>query len=365
MTTAADSPRFLSRRKKILFVLVFNTLVLLLFLIGTEFALRRKGLRPWIQLPSNVVSMSSPTLYDKHPTLGYISRPGEFRFTLTGDYTFKTTQGSNGLRITHPLNTYRSEDKKEIWIFGCSFTWGWALNDEETFPWLVQEKFTRFEVVNFGMGAYSNVQSLIQFREALKSGKKPAVVVLAYGSFHDARNTLTRTWVKTRLSYGDFKVTIPYMRWSSSGKPELLYTPLEYHEIPLARHSALANFLDDTYDRWLESTYHSHEVSKAIIEEFFNICKENGVVFVVAGIFASPATAEMLDYCRSKGMMGVDISIDASIKENTVPYDGHPSAIANRQFAQKLNSFLCSQVMNQPPCSQNKVPDHDVNAKAR
>lgn len=357
MTTAADSPRSLSRRKKILFVLVLNTLLLLLLVIASEFALRRKGLTPWINYPTNVVWRSAPTYYRNHPTLGYITKPGEYRFTLAGGYTFKTTHLSNGLRITHPLNTYPSKDKKEIWIFGCSQTLGWTLNDEETFPWLVQEKFTDYEVVNFGGGAYSNVQSLIQLREALESGKKPAVVILAYGSFHDERNTLTRAWSKTRLSYAEFKVTLPYMRWSRNGKPELLYQPLEYNAIPLARYSALANFLDDTYDRALESSYHSHEVSKAIIEEFFNICKNNGIVFVVAGIFASPATAEMLDYCRSKGMMAVDMSVDMSIKENTnLPYDGHPSAIANRQFAQKLNSFLCSKVMNQPPCPQNKVP---------
>src|SRR6266850_3005462 len=153
MTTATDSPRSLSRRKKILFVLVLNTLVLLLFVIASEFALRRKGLTPWINYPTNVVSMSAPTYYRNHPTLGYITEPGEFRFTLTGGRTFKTTQLINGLRITHPLNTYPGEGKKEIWIFGCSQTFGWALNDEETFPWLVQEKFTTYEVVNFGMGA--------------------------------------------------------------------------------------------------------------------------------------------------------------------------------------------------------------------
>jgi hypothetical protein len=357
MTTAADTPRSLSRRKKILFVLVLNTLLLLLFVIASEFALRRKGLTPWINYPANVVSMSASTYYKNHPTLGYITEPGEFGFTLTGGRTFKTTQLSNGLRITHPLNTYPSTAKKEIWIFGCSQTFGWALNDEETFPWLVQEKFTGYEVVNFGVGAYSNVQSLIQFREALESGKKPAVVILAYGSFHDERNTLTRAWLKTRASFGEWKVTLPYMRWSRNGKPELLYQPLEYHAIPLARYSALANFLDDTYDRALESSYHSHEVSKAIIEEFFDICKAHGIVFVVAGIFGSPATAEMLDYCQGKGMMAVDISVDMTIKENTyLPYDGHPSAIANRQFAQKLNSFLCSKVMIEPPCPQNKVP---------
>ena len=42
-------------------------------------------------------------------------------------------------------------------------------------------------------------------------------------------------------------------------------------------------------------------------------------------------------------IMTVDISVDLGIKENTnLPYDGHPSAIANQQYARKLDLFLCN-----------------------
>jgi len=38
---------------------------------------------------------------------------------------------------------------------------------KKTFPWLLQERFPQYEVVNFGLNGYSTVQSLIQLREAL------------------------------------------------------------------------------------------------------------------------------------------------------------------------------------------------------
>jgi hypothetical protein len=353
MTTSIAKPLSLSRRKKFLFFLAFNILLVLLLLFGAELSLRRKGLRPWTFRP-DFISETPGTYIRDHSTLGYLTQPGEFRFIQPGSaFTFKITHLSNGLRITHPLKTYSGKDKKEIWIFGCSFTQGWTLNDEETYPWLLQEKFPDYEVVNFGVAGYSTVQSLLQLREALEKGKRPALVIATYGSFHDMRNTLTRAWIKTLMTFKGLGVSRPYMRLSRDKQLQLFYAPLEYHEVPFAHYSALANYLDETYNQSLESSYHSHETSKAIIEEFYRLCKTNGIDFVVAGIYRDATTTEMLDYCTSKGMMTVDISVDLSIKENTnLPYDSHPSAIANRQYAQKLESFLCGKVINEPLCAK-------------
>ena len=308
--------------------------------------MRLKGLHPWTIRRTDFVKVEPPGgLHTKHPTLGYITKPGEYRITLPGPYSFKTTFLANGLRITHPLNTYSEKRKKEIWIFGCSFTQGWSLNDEETYPWLLQEKLPDYEVVNFGVDGYSTAQSLIQLREALAKGTRPALVILSYASFHDVRNTLTRTWIKVRLTagagYAYGVVNLPYARLSKDNTPEILYQPLEYHPDLLLRSSALANLLDDTYNENLEKTYHSLEVTHALIDEISSLCKANGIEFVLAGIFSDPATQAMLEHFKEKGIETVDISVDLSRKENTnLPYDGHPSAIANKEYARKLEVFL-------------------------
>lgn len=58
----------------------------------------------------------------------------------------------------------------------------------------------------------------------------------------------------------------------------------------------------------------------------------------------------MLEHCNNEGIKTVDNSVDLSRKENTnLPYDSHPSATANMQYAQKLYSFL-----NAGPISDQK-----------
>lgn len=345
MVTTNYKPMPLSRRKRLLlfFIIYLVFVVSLLFL--AEIILRGKGLRPWIVRRPDITWTPAERYHTSHPILGYITRPGEFRFTYKGGYTFKVTNLDNGLRITHPLNSYPGRSKKEIWIFGCSFTQGWSLNDEETYAWLLQEKFPDYEVVNFGVDGYSTVQSLLQFRLALASGNRPALVIVAYGHFHDERNTLTRTWMKTRLTsgagYAYGAVNLPYARLSNDNKLEILYKPLEYNEALLLRYSTLANLIDDTYNKSLEDSYHSLEITQALIGELSSLCKANGIEFVLAGILSDPATQAMLEHFNKEGVETVDISVDLSRKENTnLPFDGHPSAIANKEYAQRLELFL-------------------------
>lgn len=341
-----QNPQPLSRRKRLFFSLIMFSFVIVAFIFISEISLRLKGFHPrTLRRLAAFLTIEPPGgLHTRHPTLGYLTKPGEFKVTLPGPYSFKITFLENGLRVTHHLNTYSEKRRKEIWIFGCSFTQGWSLNDEETYPWLLQEKLTDNEVVNFGVDGFSTVQSLIQLREALAKGARPELVILSYGSFHDQRNTLTRAWMKRRLTAGAGQaygsVSLPYARLSKDNRLEILYRPFEYNGVPLMRYSTLANLIDDTNNRNLEKTYHSPEVSQALINEFSILCKANGIEFVLAGILSDPATQAMLEHFKTEGVKTVDISVDLSRKENINPYDGHPGSIANKEYARKLEAFL-------------------------
>ena len=76
----------------------------------------------------------------------------------------------------------------EIWILGCSFTHGYGVNDMETYPAQLQELMPGYRVRNFGMDGYGTFQNWMTLRHELAKGQKPALVVLAYGAFHDQRN---------------------------------------------------------------------------------------------------------------------------------------------------------------------------------
>lgn len=328
--------------KKVVFRLI-TYLIFPIFLSTTtaEIVLRVAGYKPWEIENADVAIEPKGNFFTKDDELGYKHLPGKFKVTLNGNYSFNATHLNNSLRITHPLNTYNSQSTKpEIWIFGCSFTYGWSLNDEGTYPWLLQEKLPQYEIVNFGVNGYGTIHSYIQFEEALKQGNKPNIAVIAYAGFHDRRNTFSRARRKQMAAWNKLGFLLqPDAKLNKQKGFTYSMALLKYRELPLMRVSALMNFLDNNYNQFEEGYYRSHEVSKAIIKQFNYLAEANGVKLVVAGI--NPGSAKMLEELSGEGIATVDISVDLKIPaNNNLPHDLHPSAIANWQYAQKLESFL-------------------------
>ncbi len=275
--------------------------------------------------------------------------PGTFKVTLSGSYSYNITNLDNTLRVTHPLSTYPGHAKKSIWIFGDSITYGQSVNDAETYCWLLQEKFPDYEVVNFGVMGYGTVQSLIQLRDALKNRDKPELVVLTYASWQDIRNTSIRGWRKLLQPSASLGlVTQPYAGLNSEGRLEILRDPVLFREVPLMRYSAFIHALEESYDKYEERHSLSHEITKAVIKEISDLCEARGIELVVAGLTSDSTTSDMLEYCKREGSKTVNIWVDfLNIRENNnLPYDSHPSAIAHRQYAQKLELFLRGNVLN-------------------
>jgi len=366
LTSKQRQPLSLSRRKRLVFSMITGALVVITIGLAAEALTRLKGIEA-LKLAANFISISPPGRYFiKHPTRGYAYEPGEFTITLgTAGYSFRVSHQEDGLRRTHPAYEKTPPNKKGIWIFGCSFTHGFSLNDEETYPWLLQRDLPDYEVVNFGVDGYSNVQSLIQFKEAIKSRNKPAIVVVAYASFDDTRNRATRLWKKLLLTNSRLgPMNFPYATLGPDKQLVLLNDQLEYPGFALLRLSALANYLDNRYNTSIEGSYHSHEVSRAVLKEFSNLCKANGIQFVVAGILNDPLTADMLAALNAEGVMTVDISVDLVLKENVnLPHDPHPSAIANQQFASKLETFLSTKLIDKTRGQTRVIPSPAGNAR--
>jgi hypothetical protein len=331
-----------SPRKRLSF-LIYLAALLVFSAVAAEVLARLTGHHPWVIKQVDIRVEPGGKFYQTHPTLGYRHLAGEFRVTLNGAYTFKATNLANTLRITHPLATYSATDaKEEIWIFGDSVTYGWSVNDEETFPWLLQQKFPDYEVVNFGVQGYSTLHSLIQLREALQNGKKPKLVILDYAAWDDARNTFVRSRRKM-LSIASYlgPVNQPYARLTSEGKLNIFQDAETFREFPLMRYSAFIHALEEGYDNYEERHAHSHEVTKAIVKEISELCRANGIEMIVAGLTSDPITSDMLSYCQREGITNASIWVDLSIKENNnLPYDTHPSARAHKQYADKLEAFL-------------------------
>jgi hypothetical protein len=342
----SSTPLQITRRKKILFIVSYLLFLSAFIIITSEIILRVKGFKPWRKAVAHLTVRPGGKLYAKNSTLGYVPIPGEFTITLPDGYQFRATHLPDTHRITHPLSTYdRGRQKEGIWIFGCSFTYGWSLNDQETFPWILQERFPEYEFVNFGVGGYGTVQSLLQLREALAKGQVPKMVILVFGNFHDERNILARSWQKEFAPYNKLgTLEYPYARLDQNGKLNYYMGKVEFREFPFMQYSALANFAEIIYEKLQNHYRRIDEVTKDLLLEFANTAIKRKILVVIADIchYKDP----YLSFAQENGFKAVDISVDPKIKSNTnYPHDNHPSASANRQYAHKLETFLRNEAL--------------------
>ena len=273
-------------------------------------------------------------LYAKHPQLGFLGVPGSHDIRIISPYgtrSFRMTIGPDGYRITQ-ASPPPSGRKKEIWIFGCSFTWGWGVDDPQTFPWLIHERFPDFTVRNFAVGAYGNVHALVQLQDLLKHHEPPAAAVFAYNAFHLARN-VGATWWLLRLNVVERAVfqDISYLRagMDPNGK---LYTTL----IPLGN-SEVGQFPPYLIQR--PDLYYEVLVTKEIFGEIKKLADRHGFVPVFA--FQTPASDDAVAAnARALGYLVADIAVPGPTGFSFRPIDDHPNEIAHQAYAAKLAPAL-------------------------
>ena len=320
--------------------LVLLAVTTVITLVGAELLIRPLGYGPYRPRDAGIRVEPGGRFFARDSVLGYVHLPGRFRVTLPDGYVFHATHLPNTLRITHPLDTYGIGDPKPgIWIFGGSFTYGWSLNDEQTFPWRLQEDLPAREVVNFGVNGYGTLHALLQLRSALdRGGPPPRVAILAYAAFHDERNTFSRVRRRAVRSWSRLGPLVqPYARLEPDGSLSYHMATSTYRELPLQRYSALVHLFAVRYDRMEYARHRSHEVSKTIVREFVDLARHHQVVPVVAAI--APA-GDMLDYARSLGARTVDIAVPLEGAWTNRPHDNHPSALADSVYAVRLDAFL-------------------------
>jgi hypothetical protein len=257
--------------------------------------------------------------------LGFAFNPGlheigvKYRyFFRKNNYTFTSTIGRDGYRITsdHP-ELYRN--KPQIWIFGCSYTYGWSLNDEETFPWLVQENLPNYHIRNLGIGGQGNVVALLQLREELVTRKPPAFAIFVYNPFHLVRNVAAPSFVNNELAVlTDNAFHFPKAFINEEGKLNVTLIPVEPVDEP---EPTLKNM---------------RLVTELVFQEIKHLCDTHSIVPILAF-----QTGDRLDPivqdCEQKGFNIIDMSLDLSSKYQAFPpFDPHPNVKAHKIYADKL-----------------------------
>lgn len=313
--------------------------------LTAELSTRICGVKPWKKNAFNIKVQPNKPFFVKDSLLGFTTQSGRYNITLESGYRFTCNNTLRNSRLSHPayLDSLYA-NKKELWLFGCSYTYGWALNDQQTMSWKLQKQLPDYHIVNYGKPAYSDLQCLLYFKQLLDSAKnKPVIVVLNYASFHDQRNVSTRSWRKTLAPYnklGPLDQPVAHLM-----KNTLLIEnkQLEYKPWPLMQYSAFIHLLEITFNKFYDKKSINHKISKLIVDEFKKICTKHKIKLILSGMTLDDNTKDMLDYGTVNKISTCNMQLDIGLKKNNLlPYDSHPNARANTYYAGQLYKIIIS-----------------------
>ncbi len=293
---------------------------------------------------------SSPTrhlLPDEQ--LGVRLNPGQYKVTLNKLLKYTATHLANGYRSCGESNS----DSPLIAFYGCSFTYGTGVNDEDVYPYILQKKFNSLNIENRAVPGYGQAQMLLNLEEDLSKPNKPTVIVLNYLSFHNERNTLNASYRQNlRIGYGitkrddagieQFKCAYTF---GEIEKGKLVLGQLSMQEInstlPFISYSASMNWFQNLWDQTSVNAQEDEKVTLALIDQIQEVCKKNDVKLIISTMSNDDITKRFIQHCESRSIATIDISVDFTQKGyNNKPFDQHPSALAHHEIAVKLEEFL-------------------------
>ncbi|MGN0012196.1 MAG: hypothetical protein ACI37J_02655 [Candidatus Bruticola sp.] len=182
-----------------------------------------------------------------------------------GDYTSEENSdviqhvGEDGLRCSGAKS--KGGASRQVAIFGCSFTFGCGVEDRETFPYLLNERFSDTSFDNYGVSGFGAYQVLLAMRHVLRQ-KHYDLVVYDMIPLHLTRNVDRRIWGNLQNS-GVYKIQ-PYV--------ELVDNKLKEHTSnsfswPGEQTFLCVNFFKRVWDAYFFNAYASQAVRPHSLED--------------------------------------------------------------------------------------------------
>jgi len=276
-------------------------------------------------------------LFVEDATLGYSLHPGSYDITEQRqgqNHRFHLTVDDGGRRSTSYFPTHMP---RRIFICGDSAMFGWGLNDEETVPWLLQQRLPQYQVVNLSSTSFSTVHALLQLRRADVQLSSSDIVVLTYkpsindinvasqSAFFDFRNGL-----EARLGDTQIKNAIYYPFGSIDEQGKLMIRRVDLF---CSSHIGTKNCVRDIPDPMA-----AMQVTKHAFDEIIALHPGRVLVAILSGADSDP----VISHLRAKGVAFADLRAlpgDPDISD-AVDTDGHAGPFRNYLFYVRLLAGL-------------------------
>ena len=270
-----------------------------------------------------------------NPLIGHVHRPGSKAELMN----VQVEINSDGFRdAEYPL------EKGDVWrvvVLGDSLTFGWGVEREQTFEYLLEQALNRdrpTEMINLGTGNYNTVQEVNLFLEKGLAYEPDQVVLFFF--INDAEPVPKRS---SMAWAGHFRILTFY--WSRL-------------KALLAQVEPQATF-EEYYSALYAPDAAGWRASQAAFLQLRDVCRERGIVFQVVILpelhnlvdYTFAEEHELLTNFLAKHEIPV-LDLAPAFSDQTEPMslwvsfdDAHPNAAAHRRIAEASRSFVAQRSM--------------------
>ena len=128
-----------------------------------------------------------------HERYGYTLKPNSIgKQPIESHEVTYTIDHDGARRIPRPWAPHG-----KILFVGGSFTFGHAVDDEQTIPYLLATQYwPEWHVVNKAVNAWSTTHSLLKIKDELQTADPPDVIIYGFIGHHVTRNYRRTDWIK-------------------------------------------------------------------------------------------------------------------------------------------------------------------------
>jgi hypothetical protein len=277
-------------------------------------------------------------------------------------YDVDYTSNQYGLRISpHDINKFADlpKDYQNIACFGCSCTFGIGVNDNEAWPYLIEEQSKgKFRTYNFALGGYGPHQMLRMlqtgFLDTVNMKKKPVAAIYLAITDHIARSAC-------KYNYFIWDINGPRYELNSSDKLEYagkfndgLISKIKFWIFrKLAKSYLISN------SNWIKNLL-GWNISQKDEDRYIHIIMQSKETFtkryggrfyvILWGYNIWYENTEMYKYILSTlkkdGIYVIeskDIFANDNLKDKDIyliKHDGHPNKLANEKIAKYMINYI-------------------------